>query len=117
MSRVLKVFGAADDRKQLAAKHAVLADYDAFTLFQVDDPAARSIARKHLVEDITDQYRLAIGEPAAALRSRSHGRSSRAMDLPHGAAASPGPGRHHSVVQFVGPIKKSWLTSVKKAGA
>jgi len=116
MSRVLKVFGAADDRKQLAATHAVLADYDAFTLFQVDDPAARSIARKHLVEDITDQYRLPIGEPAAALRSRSNGRSSRAMDLTHGAAASPGPGRHHFVVQFVGPIKKSWLTSVKKAG-
>ena len=49
MARVLKVFGSVEERKQLAAKHTLLADYDAFTLLEVADQQVKAIARSHLV--------------------------------------------------------------------
>ena len=117
MARVLKVFGSAEERKQLAAKHRLLADYDAFTLLEVGDEQAKRVARTHLVEDITQQYRLPIGETVADTRQPRI--TARGVARPHRAYAgvkSPGPGRHHYIVQFVGPIKKAWLANVKKAG-
>jgi serine protease AprX len=117
MSRVLKVFGSTEERKQLAAQHKPLADYDAFTLFEVPDQAVKRLARKHLVEDITPQYQLPIGEIVADTRQPRI--TARGVVQPHRAykgIKSPGPGRHHYIVQFVGPIKKAWLTKVKKAG-
>jgi serine protease AprX len=117
MARVLKVFGSAEERKQLAAKHKPLADYDAFTVLEVPDQEAKRIARKHSVEDITQQYQLPIGESIADTRQPRI--TARGVARPHRAYAgvkSPGPGRHHYIVQFVGPIKKGWLTKVKKAG-
>ena len=117
MPRILKVFGTAEERQQLAAAHTVLAEYDAFTVFEVNDKAARSIARKHLTEDITDQYELQIGEPAVQpTRARAAGRATITRPTPRAAAKPPTTGRHHYIVQFVGPIKRSWLTAIKKAG-
>jgi serine protease AprX len=117
MARVLKVFGTTEERKQLAAKHRLLADYDAFTLFDVSDQQAKRLARTHLVEDITRDYQLPIGEITADTRQPRM--TARGVPRPHRAYAgvkSPGPGRHHYIVQFVGPIKKTWLTQVRKAG-
>ena len=117
MARVLKVFGSAEERKQLAAKHKLLADYDAFTLLEVADQHAKRVARSHLVEDITQQYRLPIGDTVADTRQPRI--TARGVARPHRAyegVKSPGPGRHHYIVQFVGPIKKAWLTRVRKAG-
>ena len=117
MARVLKVFGSADERKQLAAKHKLLADYDAFTLLEVADQHAKGVARSHLVEDITQQYQLPIGDTVADTRQPRI--TARGVARPHRAyegVKSPGPGRHHYIVQFVGPIKKAWLTRVRKAG-
>ena len=117
MARVLKVFGNAEERKQLAAAHKLLAEYDAFTLLEVADEQAPRVARAHLVEDITQHYQLPIGEIVVDTR---HPRiTARGAVRPHRAYAgvkSPGPGPHHYVVQFIGPIKKGWLTKVKKAG-
>jgi hypothetical protein len=117
MARVFKVFGSPEERRQLAAKHKLLADYDAFTLLEVADRLATRVARTHLVEDITQQYRLPIGETVADTRQPRI--TARGLVRPHRAYAgvtSPGPGRHHYVVQFIGPIKKGWLTKVKNAG-
>jgi serine protease AprX len=68
-------------------------------------------------EDNTDQYELPLGESRAdaippQTRTRRTARPPRAT----ARTKSPGPGRHHYIVQFVGPIKKSWLTRVKSAG-
>src|SRR5687768_1130943 len=117
MPRVLKVFGSVEERKQLAAAHTLLADYDAFTLVEVADQQAKRVARTHLVEDITDQYRIAIGDIVADTRQPRI--TARGVARPHRAYAgvkSPGPGRHHYLVQFIGPIKKAWLANVQKAG-
>jgi serine protease AprX len=117
MSRVLKVFGTADERRQLVEDYGSVADYDAFTLVEVSDAVAKSIARTHLAEDITGQYLLRIGD---AVADTSKPRvTSRGTVRPHKAYAgvkTPGPGRHHYIVQFVGPIKSSWLARVKNAG-
>ena len=59
MARVLKVFGSVEERKQLAAKHKLLADYDAFTLLEVADQHAKAVARSH---------RSRRGQPTPSLR-------------------------------------------------
>jgi subtilisin family serine protease len=117
MSHVLKVFGTVDERRKLADEYGSVADYDAFTLVEVGDAVAKSLARTHLVEDITSQYQLRIGD---AVADTSKPRVTRRGKVrPHKAYAGlkqPGPGRHHYIVQFVGPIKSSWLARVRKAG-
>jgi serine protease AprX len=117
MSPVLKVFGPPAERIKLTEKYGTLADYDAFTLVEVGDAAAKSLARTHLVEDITSQYQLRIGD---AVVDTSKPRVTESGTVrPHKAYAGlkqPGPGRHHYIVQFVGPIKSAWLARVRKAG-
>src|SRR5687767_1198029 len=117
MTRVLKIFGSADEREKLAETYPTLASYDAFSLFEVSDQDARGLARKHLTEDITSQYHLPIGEPLGDTQQpRAAARATARAPRPPAKTKSPGPGRHHYIVQFVGPIKRSWLTQVKKAG-
>ena len=83
----------------------------------MSDQEATGLARKYLVEDVTSQYQLPIGEPLVDTRQPlAAGRASVRAPRPPAKTKSPGPGRHHYIVQFVGPIKKSWLTQVKKAG-
>lgn len=116
MSRVLKVFGSADERKQLVAKHGALADYSAFSVIELSDGDAERLARKHLVEDITAQYKLPMGVPDAPTAGKSVARiAGRAQAAPK-SKKSLGKGRHHYIVQFVGPIKQRWLVAVRKAG-
>ena len=117
MARVLKVFGTPEERKQLVEAHGSLADYDAFTLIQVSDQEAKKLTRKYLVEDITSQYQLPFGD--RMVDTSQPRMTSRGTARPHKAyagAKTPGPGRHHYIVQFVGPIKTQWLASVKKTG-
>src|SRR5688572_25867196 len=109
MSRVLKVFGTADQRREAGAVGTKLADYDAFTVVELSDADAKRVARRHLVEDITDQYALPLDTRTAKATAKPQAAAGRRAAPPK----SPGPGRHHYIVQFVGPIKKSWLTQVR----
>lgn len=117
MSRVLKVFGTPDERRQLVDAHGSLADYDAFTVVNVSDAVAKRLSRTHLVEDITRQYLLRIGD--AVVDTSQPRVTNRGRVRPYKAKAdrlTRGPVRHHYIVQFVGPIKSSWLGRVKRAG-
>jgi subtilisin family serine protease len=96
MERVLKVFVEGDDQERLAEKANVIERYDAFVLAEAPPAAAKRIARQYLTEDITDQYQLPVATPRGA------------PDLPRG--------KHHYLVQFIGPIKESWLRGVRRAG-
>src|SRR5262245_10343654 len=117
MSRVLKVFGTADERRKVADEYGSVANYDAITVLEVDDAAAKGLARQHLVEDSKIQNQLRTSEADA---DTSNPRVTRSGTVrPHKAYAGlkqPGPGPHHYIVQFVGPIKSSWLGRVRKAG-
>jgi len=96
MERMLKVFVEGDDQERLAEKANVIERYDAFVLAEAPPAAAKRIARQYLTEDITDQYQLPVATPRGA------------PDLPRG--------KHHYLVQFIGPIKESWLRGVRRAG-
>ena len=58
MKRILKVFVTGADPDLAAQNVAVLERYDAFVVIEASRAAAKTLARRHLVEDITDQYRI-----------------------------------------------------------
>src|SRR5687768_10193452 len=115
---VLKVFGSPEERSELGRDYTLLADYDAFTLLEISESQARSLARRHLVEDITRQYALPLNRPEVthAPRPQAVARAGARRPATPALAKPPSAGRHHYIVQFVGPIKRSWLTGVTKAG-
>ena len=111
---VLKVFAPRAERVALAGDGELIESYRAFVVMRVADAAVRRLSRRHPVEDISDQYRLPLGggevDPlslqAAPARSRRAAR-----------AAAPDDAAHHYLVQFIGPVKKAWVSALKSAGA
>lgn len=117
MSRILKIFATEAEQKKLPEKLDILERYDAFVLAQATPAAAKKIARDHLVEDITDRYEIPIGTgtiDTSAPRIEAEGAIRAHPAYRRGVSLAEGP--HHYLVQFVGPIKDSWLQGVKRAG-
>jgi serine protease AprX len=115
MPRILKIynFDHLPPGREQAVK--VLEKYPAFTLAEVADDDAGEIGREYLTEDITDQYTLPGGIDTSVPRISASGKT-----LPHPAYKSRGrlpPGPHHYIVQFIGPIRRTWLARARKAGA
>jgi subtilisin family serine protease len=117
MDRTLKVFATGDEQDRLAKRVELLERYDAFVLAQAPPATAARIAREYLTEDITDQYAIPVATGTIDTTTpridvdgstRTHPAYARGAKLP--------PGAHHYLVQFVGPIKESWLRGVKRAG-
>ena len=117
MDRILKVFVSGDDQDRLAKSVDLLERYDAFVLAQAPPATAKRLAREYLTEDITDQYAILVGAGTIDTSTpridvdgatKAHPAYARGAKLP--------PGAHHYLVQFVGPIKDSWLRGVKRAG-
>ena len=119
MPHVLKIYDS--DAKTLAAIPGarLVEAYPAFVIAEVDDAAVAAIAATPmLTEDITDQYKIAdeSGEiDTGRARIDALGKTLAHPNYRSAPELSPGP--HHYLVQFIGPIKKPWLTTVKKAGA
>jgi len=114
---MLKVFCTGRDQDRLAQTHRVIERYNGFVLAEVPKQDVGRLSREYPVEDITDLYTIRVGGRAidtsrprldAKGMLRSHPAYQGTKPLP--------PGRHHHLVQFVGPIKDEWLTSVKRAG-
>lgn len=129
---ILKIFAPSASLAQLPDRTRIIARYDAFVIVEASAEAARGLARRFPIEDITDQYRLQLGDKRidtlAALPSERRKAARKATGKPGTTAAlrrpakvwtaSPlGPGAHHYVVQFIGPIKRPWLASVRATGA
>lgn len=117
MARTLKIYDV--DRKTISAIPGarVLATYPAFLLAEVDNTAVEATMQGRLTEDITDQY--VIDDPSGGIDTSLPRIASTGVAQAHpryrGAPALP-PGPHHYLVQFVGPIKKAWLSAVRGAG-
>jgi len=112
----LKVFAGKEDAPDVLARATLIERYDAFLLVQATPAVARALARKYLVEDITDQYEIEM--PNAKINT------ARPRITPKGAEAHPAykaerlsPGPHHYIVQFRGPVKDRWLAEVRATGA
>jgi serine protease AprX len=117
MSRILKIFATAAEQKKLPETLDILERYDAFVLAEAAPAAAKKIARDHLVEDITEQYEIPLGTgtiDTSTPRIEADGAIRAHPAYRRGVSLSEGP--HHYLVQFVGPIKDSWLQGVKRAG-
>jgi serine protease AprX len=117
MNRILKIFSSGPEQDALARNYSVFERYPAFVLVDVPAKTAKDIARTHLTEDITSQYRI---ETSAGVIDTTTPKISRTPKTKKRAAAgdvkrlSSGP--HHYLVQFVGPVKRSWLKDVAKTG-
>ncbi len=117
MSRLAKVFCTGADQDQLADKYQVLERYEGFALTEVPEESMSQLSREYPIEDITDLYTLRVGErtidtsrPRLDARGRLHSHPSYT-----GTPRLPA-GRHHYLVQFIGPIKAGWLKAVQQAG-
>lgn len=132
MQRTLKVFIDAAGQDKLAKKYPILERYEDFALVQVTSDEADRLARKYLVEDITDQYVLNIAGQTINPNAPSAPQPETAQDEEaFSLAAMPGapgtgpaasveaalsPGPHHYLVAFAGPIKPEWMQAVTAAG-
>ncbi len=117
MDRIIKVFCDRTSQAALAKTHKVIERYAAFILLQVSANTAKAIARRYPVEDITALYTIETGErriDTARPRVDSAGKT-RAHPAYRDVKRLP-PGKHHYLVQFIGPIKGAWLKAVKQAG-
>jgi len=62
MERTLKVFCSGPEQDRLALEIPMLERYAGFLLTRLPEQAARDLAGRYPVEDITDQYQIRIGE-------------------------------------------------------
>jgi hypothetical protein len=116
MQKTLKVYASKQDVPAIAAVAKVIEKYDAFLLVEANEAAAKSLARKYPVEDITDHYALTFGSRTIdTSKPRITAQGTRTHAAYKGQRLAPGP--HHYVVQFIGPIKQAWLRRVQAAGA
>jgi subtilisin family serine protease len=117
MDRTVKIYCSGSAQKQVAERYRVIESYDAFVLAEVPSVDLGELRRAYLVEDITDLYTLRVGEreidtsiprldAKGAVRSHPAYRGTKPLSA----------GRHHHLVQFIGPIKETWLAAVRKAG-
>lgn len=117
MDRMLKVFCRGADQDRLADMHRVIERYDGFVLAAVPKRGVSQLSRQYPVEDITDLYTIRVGERSidtSRPRLDTKGKL-RAHPAYQGTKSLP-PGRHHHLVQFIGPIKAQWLTAVRRVG-
>lgn len=117
MDRTVKVFCTGADQDRLAETYRVIERYDGFVLAGAAKRSVSQLAREYPVEDITDLYAIRVGERTIDTSKPRLDASGKVSSHPAYQGAKPLlPGRHHHLVQFIGPIKGEWLRAVKRAG-
>lgn len=109
----IKVFVDNTDRKKVLEQTQLIEAYDAFVLVEAGDAVMRELARRYPVEDISAQYALQIGQRSVNPAARARGRERSVDQMTAGLADGP----HHYIIQFIGPVKQSWLSAVRATGA
>jgi serine protease AprX len=117
MTRIAKIYCDKKELSSLAPSAKLLENYDAFQLVEISPAKLKEAGRKVPVEDVTPLYQLQLaGKRVDTGRQRY---SARGKAISHPAYAKTprlGPGKHHYLVQFCGPVKDSWIKQVKQAG-
>ncbi len=126
MDRKVKIFCSGKDQKdllsqkELKGKIKVVEKYKAFLLIEVSEAIRDKITRiypDYPMEDITDHYTLQVGERTIDTSiPRVEAKGKVKAHPAYEGIKPPGPGRHHYLVQFHGPIKEEWLKKIKTAG-
>jgi serine protease AprX len=118
-TRTIKVFCSPDEQAGLAERYEILERYDAFALLQATPKQLDTISRSYPTEDISDDFELRVF--GRKIRSKSTkepgaGRAGKAAAM-YKRAKAPSSGEHHYLVQFIGPIKSTWLRALRRHGA
>ena len=117
MKRIVKVFCTGADQHRIEDSYPVIERYQGFVLAEVPDDKVGEVAQQYPVEDITDLYKIRVGERAIdTSQSRVDAQGKLRARPPYKGVKRLSPGRHHHLVQFIGPIKEEWIDEVKKAG-
>jgi hypothetical protein len=113
---ILKVFATKDEAASLLEKATLIEPYDAFVLVDATPKVASQIARAFPVEDLTPQFKL--GLPNVTIDTKQPRVTTSGVKA-HPAYKSErvSAGKHHYIVQFIGPIKDRWVSRVRSAGA
>ncbi|MEP7371814.1 MAG: S8 family serine peptidase [Chitinophagaceae bacterium] len=119
MKRILKIFGTPAELAAIINAYEVIEQYDGFILAEVQEDKVNDISQAYLLEDITDLYSIKTG--TGAINTSVPGVTTSGKTTVHPAYTGKDkkglpPGKHHYLVQFIGPIKDKWLAGIKKAG-
>ena len=118
MDRIVKVFCTGTEQTALSRTYKTLVRYPGFLLIQASKKTLAPLARKYPVEDITELYTIRTGERVInTSRPRVDVKGKRHTHPAYRDVKPLTPGKHHYLVQFVGPIKTAWLRAVKDVGA
>ena len=117
-TRTAKIFCSKTEAEQLGDSIQVIETYPGFVLAQADPKVLAKVARRFPLEDITDQFEIRTGhrtidtaKPRVDASGKVH------AHVAYQGIKKLGPGKHHYLVQFIGPVKKSWLTALTRLGA
>lgn len=117
MNSTVKIFCRKEEQKSISRQYHVLEQYDGFVLAEVSQPESEELSQKYPVEDITGICNLHVGErvfdtsiPRITAKGKIHSHPA------YRGLKKLSPGRHHYLVQFIGPIKEKWLKKIKRAG-
>lgn len=118
MDRIVKVFCSGPEQTALSKQYKTLARYPGFFVIEASKKALAPLARKYPVEDITELYTIDTGERVIdTSRARVDAKGKRHAHPAYRGVERLRPGKHHYLVQFVGPIKDAWLKSLREIGA
>ncbi|RYF97296.1 MAG: serine protease, partial [Chitinophagaceae bacterium] len=120
MATKIKIFASGEEQDAVQKNYKVIEKYDSFLLAEVTPSELEKIQAEYLTEDISDQFKIDIG--VSSIDTDTPRITSRGLTKPHPAYRTTKEkklekGKHHFLVQFIGPIKKAWLDKVKKLGA
>jgi serine protease AprX len=115
---MLKIFSTGTQQDEAAARHVTIERYPGFILVAAPPKAADEILRNEIAEDITELYSIPAGnQQIDTSRPRVMASGERAAHPAYKGAKALSRGRHHYLVQFIGPIKAEWLAAVESAGS
>jgi serine protease AprX len=93
--------------------------YKAFLLVEATDEAAQALRERFIVQDVSSLSQLGgngVEIDTSRPRVDRRGRTQPHPQYQRGEPDRLPAGRHHWLVRFIGPVKKSWLTEVRRAG-
>lgn len=116
MPRILKVFATGDEQEALADQARIIERYPAFVVVEAPDETGEELSRAYLAQDITDQFLIPANQQIDTSRPRLDGQGAVRAHPAYEDADELPRGRHHYLVQFVGPIKEEWLEDLRRLG-
>lgn len=113
------VFLKKADQKKIDDKVTkVLEKYDSFVLVEATDKQISNLKEEGF-KVVPQEEPTAIKLGAVTINTDQPRFNERGAVLSHSAYAhekDPGPGKHHYIVQFIGPIKEEWKKEIEKLG-